>query len=100
MTDEKKEPEQLRLERRSCGHAHHPKDGPCVRASQIPEGPAPRRGISSATATVLGLVAALAEPMERPAAPGIRGGEQCTNCGLVGTHSDDCRPPRGYRKVT
>lgn|SRR5574342_467347 len=84
------------VERRPCGHEHHPKDGPCGKLSQIPEGPS-RRGISTATATVLGMVAALTpEPTPRPS---IGGQEQCTNCGRVEGHAPDCRPPRGVRKV-
>lgn len=83
-------------EKRSCGHEHHPKDGPCGKLSQIPEGPS-RRGISTATATVLGMVAALAP--EPPPRPSIGGQEQCTSCGRVEGHAPDCRPPRGVRKV-
>jgi hypothetical protein len=82
--------------RRSCGHEHHPKDGPCVKMSEIPEDPSPR-GMSTATATVLGMVAALAP--ERPSDTSIPGGEQCMGCGQVAWHSPTCAPPRAYRKV-
>lgn len=62
--------------------------------------PQPRRGISSATAMVLGMVAAVSEPFDdTPRMKRIRGQEQCTSCGAVDSHTPDCRPPRGFRKV-
>lgn len=85
-------------ERRACGHEHHRNDGVCIPLSKVPEGPAPR-GVSRTTAMLLGMAAALApEPIARPAR--IAGQEQCTSCGMVEEHAPDCRPPRGYRKVT
>lgn len=60
---------------------------------------APRRGISTGMATVLGMVAALA-PEPLPTSARIAGQEQCTSCGQVEEHATDCRPPRGFRKVT
>src|SRR5574342_160115 len=77
-------------------YLRNPEGGPCGKLSQIPEGPS-RRRISTATATVLGMVAALAP--EPPPRPSIGGQEQCTNCGRVEGHAPDCRPPRGVRKV-
>jgi hypothetical protein len=56
----------------------------------------PRAGL----ATVLGLLAAVSSEQEAPRrAQEIRHGEACTRCGEIGGHSDDCKPPRGFRKV-
>lgn len=88
------------LEKRACGHEHHPKDGPCIRAAQIPQGEErePRRGVSSATALLLGMAAAIA-PEPPPRAPSLGGQEQCTSCGGIEGHNPGCQPPRGVRRI-